>query len=208
MKLTAARHRAVLALLLLHPNRVIAMNDIVDAVWPHSPPATARHQVLTVISALRRRLGDVGRPAQEQALQTRSPGYLLRIEPAQLDLHRFEARVQDADAATQAGDAQTAAGLLREAIGMWRGPALADIDAPFAATAARSLAERKRGVGEKLVDMELSLGRHADALSRLAGMIDEHPLHERFRAQLMLARYRSGDVVGALDAFRTARQVL
>uniref|UniRef100_UPI0013C2E4E0 ATP-binding protein n=1 Tax=Allorhizocola rhizosphaerae TaxID=1872709 RepID=UPI0013C2E4E0 len=47
-----------------------------------------------------------------------------------------------------------------------------------------------------------------DALSRLAGMIDEHPLHERFRAQLMLARYRSGDVVGALDAFRTARQVL
>ncbi len=196
--ISAARQRAVLALLLLHHNRLVSTAEIIEAVWPDPPPPTVRDQVPTVISGLRRLLGD-----DHRVLVTRHPGYLLSLGTDQLDLTRFETLTRAAEAA---GRPQPAVAALREALRLWRGPALADISAPFAGPAARSLGELRSAAAQRLVDLELSLGRHRDLVPELDRMVREFPLNEHLRGRLMLALYRSGDVHGALEAYRAARR--
>src|SRR3954470_4112165 len=99
------KQRALLALLLLHANRAVARERLIDELWGESPPDTAVASVQVYVSRLRKSLPD-------GVLLTRPPGYVLQVEPEQVDLLRFERLV----AAARAADVAHAAALLREAL--------------------------------------------------------------------------------------------
>lgn len=208
MTLRGARQRIVLAALLLRANTVVTVDDLIDCVWPDRAPATAREQILTIVSGVRRLLGDSARPPHARLVITRSPGYLLRVGPGQLDAQRFESLVVEAERALADGRAAQAATSLRAALTLWRGRALADVVGPFAANEAHRLTELRLSAVEKLVEVEFGLGRHLDILPELAGMVAEHPLRERLRGQLMIALHAVGRTAEALAIYRDGRQVM
>ncbi len=99
--------------------------------------------------------------------------------------------------------------LQREALALWRGPALSDLEhEPFAQVAAQRLDEILLVALEQRLDAELALGRHRELVSELGELTAQHPLHEPFVSRLMLALYRSGRQVEALDVYRRTRTML
>jgi DNA-binding SARP family transcriptional activator len=196
--LGGGKQRTLLAVLLLHANQAVSSDRLIDELWGESPPATAAKIVQVYVSRLRKELGDA-------RLVTRAPGYLLRAQPHELDLGRFERLVAEARRA----DALTAAEKLREALALWRGPPLADLAyEPFARPELVRLDELRWAALELRIDADLACGRAAELVSELEGLIAAHPLRERLRAQLMLALYRSSRQAEALDAYRRARREL
>ena len=158
--------------------------------------------VQVYVSRLRKLLPD-------GSLVTRAPGYLLEVEPEDVDLIRFERLVKEGRAALAAGDPDRAADTIREAIALWRGPALTEFAAePFAQIEGGRLDDLRLAALEDRIDADLQLGRHAELTGELEVLIASHPHRERLRAQLMLALYRSGRQSEALDVYRDLRATL
>jgi DNA-binding SARP family transcriptional activator len=210
LALGGARRRALLAMLLLHPNEVVSSDRLIDALWGQRPPDNAAKALQVHVSGLRKLLEPERRPGEPHGvLVTRPPGYLLALAPEQLDLGRFERLRAEAIQALAAGDAAAAVGKLRRALALWRGSPLADLAyEPFAQTEIARLEELRVAALEDRLEAELALGRHSDLVGELEALIAEHPLRERLRAQLMLALYRSGRQAEALAAYRDARRTL
>jgi DNA-binding SARP family transcriptional activator len=196
------RQRAVLAYLLLHANQLVTTDALVDAVWGGSEPGTARTQVQTDLSIVRRalRAADLRDP-----VTTRPSGYVITCEPGQVDLDEFGRRSQHALAMT---DPELAIAELRGALGLWRGQALADVNAAYAESVRVSLEQRRLYAYERLYALELDCGRAADVIAELTALVDAHPTHERLVGQLMLALYRSGRQAEALKVARSLRGTL
>jgi DNA-binding SARP family transcriptional activator len=133
---------ALLAVLLLHANQVVSTDQLVDQLWGKAPPPTARSLVQVYVSRLRQALHQSrGRSASASALATRPSGYLLRVEPGELDLDGFEGLTADARRATTDGDLESAAERWRAALALWRGPALAGAASEVRRTAVPRLEE-------------------------------------------------------------------
>src|SRR5262249_33531736 len=163
----APRARAVLAVLLLHSGRVVPATRLVDALWGDRPPETAANIVQGYVSSLRKTLG-------RGALETREPGYLLRVERDALDLHRFERLATDGARALEEGRSDEAAALLNEALTVWRGEALADVaEGPELRPAAARLDELRLVALERRVEADLACGRHHDLVGELATLTSE-----------------------------------
>jgi DNA-binding SARP family transcriptional activator len=198
LALGGVKQRSLLAILLLQANELVSTDRLIDQLWGATPPATCAKSIQVYVSRLRKELGD-GR------LVTQAPGYLLRVDPSELDLARFEQLAAEA----RRTDPDTAARKLREALALWRGPALADLAyEPFAQPEIARLEELRMAVLEQRIDADLAVGRHAELVGELEAMIARHPLRERLRGQLMLALYRSARQAEALDAYRGARREL
>ncbi len=185
------RERALLALLLTHPNEVVSIDRLIDELWGPEPPKAAVNTVQYYVSRLRKILG-------ADRIVTRPPGYAIRVEPGELDLERFERLLADGS-----GEA------VREAIALWRGAALADFAfESFAQPTIGRLEELRLVALELRVEADLAAGRHAEVVAELEPLVEAHPLRERLRAQLMLALYRAGRQAEALEAYHAARRVL
>ena len=196
------KQRATLAILLLSANRVVPIERLADDLYAGAPPVTAVTQVQRQISELRKLLGT-------EAIETRAPGYLLRVEPGCLDLERFEHRTEAATGALARGEHDAALEQLQAALGLWRGAPLADLAyEPFAQTAIARLDELRLAATEQRLEAELALGRHVRVLAELEGLVWDHPLRERLRALLMVALYRSGRQPEALELYRRTRESL
>ena len=194
--------RALLAVLLLHANEVVSADRLIDEVWGDDSPEDAAAALRVNVSRLRKAL-------PPDALTTRSPGYVLRIEPDALDLHRFERLVDEGRGLLARGLAADGSERLRGALSLWRGPALVDFAYEgFAQAAIARLEEIKLAAVELRIDTDLALGRHDELVGELEGLVAEHPLRERPRGYLMTALYRSGRQAEALDAYRDARRAL
>ncbi len=190
LDLGGAKQRALLAVLLLHPNQVVSRDRLIDALWEESPPDTARKALQVHVSKLRRQLG-------RDRIATRAPGYAIRVEPDELDAERFE---------RLAGKGGRS---LVDALALWRGPPLADVaHTRFARQEIGRLQERRLAVLEERIEADLALGRRPDLIAELESLAAEHPLRERLRALLMLALYRGGRQVEALDVYQNARRTL
>ncbi|WP_229067819.1 BTAD domain-containing putative transcriptional regulator [Actinoplanes sp. DH11] len=196
--ITAGRDRVVLAMLLLRAGRVVGLGELTEAVWGTTPPATARGQLQTCVSRLRRLLPSgviVSDPA----------GY--RIQPGAEELDATVFRRLVAEART-AGDPGTARRAYRQALDLRRGPACAEIDVPAVRAAAAVLDERQATAVEDWADLELTAGQARELIGGLTGWVEQFPLRERLRGQLMTALHRSGRRADALAEFRRARAVL
>jgi DNA-binding SARP family transcriptional activator len=200
LPLAGASQRALLALLLLNANEVVSSDRLLDELWGEALPGSGATALQVRVSQLRKALGQAA-----VRLETRPPGYMLRVEPEELDLDRFSQLVEDADGAEPA----VAAERLREALALWRGAALADFAyESFALAAIMRLDELRLAALERRIDADLALGRHAELVGELEGLVAEHPLREGLRGQLMLALYRSGRQAEALEAYRATRRAL
>jgi DNA-binding SARP family transcriptional activator len=200
-----SKPRALLAALLLDLGTVVPAQRLVDVVWGEAPPDTARGLVQTYVSTLRRALH---RPGHDELILTRPPGYLLRAEPAELDLVRFGRDVAAGREAARVGRYEDAARLLRQALSVWRGSALGGVDSELLASEAARLDEQRLSVVEERVTADLALRRHEALVPELVGLVGAYPTREGLRRALMLALYRSGRQAEALAAYREGRRVL
>ncbi|MER7212479.1 BTAD domain-containing putative transcriptional regulator [Streptosporangium sp. NPDC000239] len=186
----APRHRAVLAYLLLNADRVISIERLIDAMWGHDRPDTARSQIHASITVIRKALRAAG---AVQLLETRAGGYVAQPEPGQVDTGEFTELV--------------AAGALREALDLWHGEALEDVHAYYVSGARELWNDRRLSAYERLAEEGLAAGRHDDLLDELAAQVGANPLRERLNGHLVLALHRSGrqaDALAAARAYRTA----
>jgi YVTN family beta-propeller protein len=196
------KQRAVLAMLLLHRNEVVSRDVLIDGVWGETPPSAARRSLDSYVSRLRAILGG-------HRIERRAPGYVVRLEPGELDLERFEMLLEQGRAAVARGDPAAASETLRQALDLWRGPALADLlYQPFAASEAERLEERRMLAFEERIDADLALGRGPELVPELERLVAEEPFRQRLLGQLMLSLYRAGRQADALAAYEAGRQCL
>jgi tetratricopeptide (TPR) repeat protein len=199
----------VLGMLALRANQAVSRSELIDGMWGEDPPASAVNSVHVYVAGLRRVL-EPGRArrAPGQVLSASGPGYLLRLEPGQLDAAALDRHLAQARRSLPAGDLTAAARSLDAALGLWQGVPLAGIPGPWADVERVRLDELRLTAIEERIDVMLTLGGHHQAVAQLAGLIREHPLRERFRGQLMMALYRCGRQADALAEFAAARHVL
>ena len=194
------KQRAVLAHLIVRANQVVPTDALIDHVWGEEPPESARNVLQTYVSHLRRALGT-------ERIEGRTPGYILHVEPFELDAVRFESLLREARDAN--GQSDRAASLLKEALELWRGPAFADLgaDGSLVGEIAR-LNDLHLQALEERIGADIACGRHIDVLGEAEALIREHPLRERLWGHLMIALYRSGRQTDALDAYQRLREIL
>ena len=201
VRLGGERQHALLALLLMRANQVVASEWILEELFREAArdPANA---LQVAVSRLRRALGD-------GVLETRPRGYLLRVEPGELDRDRFEQHAEEGRRKLAAADSEGAASMLRDALGLWRGSPLQEVALlDFAQPEIRRLEELRLATAMDLIDAQLALGESAKVVPELERIIRENPFQERPRGQLMLALYRSGRQAEALDVYRDTRELL
>ncbi|WP_447003217.1 AfsR/SARP family transcriptional regulator [Saccharothrix isguenensis] len=200
---TAAKHRIVLATLLLSANRSVPASDLIRRVWGETPPDRAAQTLPVYVMRLRRTLGD------PQLIHTTPTGYRIDLPPDALDLHRFEALAEQGAALAAAEDFPAAAAVYERALDLWRGPPLADVPSDsLHETEVPNLAERRLRAISELVDVKLRLDRCDEVIADLRRLTAQHPLRERFWSQLMVALYRVDRQADALDAYRQASTAL
>jgi DNA-binding SARP family transcriptional activator len=210
LRLGSIKHRMLLAKLLLHPNQVVSTEELIVAVWGEEPPPTVKQSLQNHVAALRKSLEGGNGSGPPRTLLTKDPGYLVRVDPERLDLHRFQRLDREGRAALAEGDPARAADLLRQALALWRGPVLADVaaSADLAWPELVGVEELQVASTEARIEAELALGRHHELVAELEALVRLYPLREHLHGQLMLALYRSGRQADALAAYRAARKIL
>lgn len=193
--------RVLLAALLLGLGRTVSVDTLTDALWNGRPPASARASLHNHVTRLRRLLDDPER------LRAVPPGYILRVEPGELDVHVFDSRLLEARSAHAFGDWGRTVRACEAALALWRGTPLADLPSDLGEYAfAERLREARLLLMELRFDAELALGQRLDAIvPELASLTAEHPLREAFHRQLMLALHRTGRQAEALAVHRDLR---
>ncbi|TML73005.1 MAG: tetratricopeptide repeat protein [Actinobacteria bacterium] len=202
MALGAPKQRAVLVVLLSHPNQTVSRERLIDDVWGEQAPRSAVQSLQVYVHGLRDAIG-------RERLETRGTGYRLTVEADELDAARFEKLVARARRSLGDGRPGEASDALDSALRLWRGTPLADLAGePVAAREAERLGAFRLDALELRVDANLALGRHEELLPELDALVAEEPFRERFREQQVLALYRAGRQKDALDAYRAARETL
>ena len=196
------KQRALLAVLLLDANQAVSVDRLIEELWGDEPPKSARHGLEVYVSGLRKVIG-------ADRIRTADPGYLLRVEPGELDFTRFEHLLHKGRRTLEAGRAGAARETLSDALALWRGPPLAGVPAGLHIEAATARLEDLRLAAlEARLDADLALGRHDELVPELERLVAEHPLRESVWGRLMLALYRCGRQADALAAYQSARRRL
>jgi DNA-binding SARP family transcriptional activator len=205
--LGGAKPRLLLAVLLLHSNKVVPAESLIDLLWGDNPPRTANNVLQAHVAGLRRRLRDAA-PREAGRLVTRGSGYLLDVQPDELDATVFEQLDSDARGIATV-DPADACELLQRALRLWRGRPLEDVDVPAELrSAVTRLEELRLGTIERKLELDIQQGRGDEAAADLALLVDEHPLRERLLGLRMLALYQQGRQADALAAYRAGRRLI
>ena len=197
--------RVLLAALLLEPGRVVSVDALKDALWGGSPPASAHASLHNHVTRLRRLLDHPDR------LRAVPPGYQLRVDEGELDVHVFESHVTAARAAHADRDWPRTVRACTAALALWRGTPLSGLPAELGGYAfAQRLTEARLLALEWRYDAELALGgvRLGALVPELAALVADHPLREGYHRQLMLALHRTGRQSEALAVHRDLRNRL
>jgi DNA-binding SARP family transcriptional activator len=203
---TGGRRRTVFALLALRPGQLVSRSSLIDALWSDAAPVTATKTLQGHVAQVRKALSSAGLAG---VLVTRDPGYLLEVDPAQVDAHRFAEHVRAGCAALNRGDSQTAHVRLEAGLSLWRGDPLADCPVTgWAGAELTRLCEARALAEEQMVMALLMAGRHAEAVGEIERLVGRYPSRERLWELLMVALHRSGRQADALRTYRRVRSVL
>lgn len=200
--LSGSKVHTVLAALLLSEGRVVSDARLSALLWGWDPPATASAQIYTYMSRLRKHLGT------EIEIVRRQPGYVLRAPGAWIDLTEFDRLDRLGREALADRRFEEAGALLRDALELWRGTALANATEQMIEAELPRLEEARMIALESRIEADLAVGRHEQVTAELTGLVAEHPVRERLRAQLMTALYRCGRQADALHTYYEGRAVL
>ncbi len=203
------KQRAVLALLLVHRNEVVSIDRILDDLWGEEGAGGRKNALHVYLSNLRKVLEpERSSRASGSVLLARAPGYLIRTDGDEVDADWFARLVAEGRGLLDT-DPGSASIVLGEALALWRGLPLEEFTyESFAQPEITRLGELRLEAVEARVDADLAHGRTRELVGELEGLAREHPLRERFTAQLMLALYRSGRQAEALRAYRLLRSRL
>ncbi|WP_184350977.1 AfsR/SARP family transcriptional regulator [Streptomyces olivoverticillatus] len=206
---TSPKLRHVLAALILHANRPVRPESLIEEIWLQAPPASAATTLQTYIYRLRKIFAARQRAGSPEILVTINSSYLVRAQADQLDLAMFEQFSRQGQAALRSGKPEEASSFLGEALSLWRGHMLEGVTVgPLLEAHLVRFEEARLRAYELRMEAGLQLGRHHELIAELKALTTEHPLHEGFPAQLMLALYRSGRRLEALEVYRSLRQRL
>jgi predicted ATPase/DNA-binding SARP family transcriptional activator len=197
-----AVRRSLLALLALHPGRVLDTQFLVEMVWHRGAPATAVNALRVHVSQLRRILG------AGALIEYAGTGYRLNVAPDQVDACRFESLARAGRAHLRQGDVETAVARLRSAVALWRGPPLEDVTCEGVADEIRRLQQLYDEARVDLADAELGQAGTGADLTGLGALAAERPFDERVWALLIRAQYWTGRQADALATYRRATAVL
>ncbi|WP_326770555.1 NB-ARC domain-containing protein (plasmid) [Streptomyces sp. NBC_01591] len=200
--LSGSKVHTVLAAMLLAQGRVVSDSRLGALLWGWDPPVTASAQIYTYMSRLRKLLGG------EVEIVRRQPGYVLRAPGARIDVVEFERLDRLGREALRERRYADAQALLTEALGWWRGPALSNATEFLLEAELPQLEEARMFALENRIEADLALGMHEQVTAELTGLVAEHPVRERLRAQLMTALYRCGRQADALQTYYEGRKVL
>ncbi|CAL9610460.1 Regulatory protein AfsR [Nocardiopsis dassonvillei] len=203
LDLGTTKQRTLLAALLLRPDRVVPLDELVTALWDGEPPRSAVANLRTYAARLRR-LIEPGR------ILTRHPGYLLRVGgDDEVDVTAFAERARAGRRALDTGDLARAEADLSAAVGLWRGAAAEDLPRTLGlAPHLQALEEQRRGAAEDLARVRILRGAGAELVGELRASVAADPVRERQWANLVLALYGAGDTAGALEAYRASHRAL
>ncbi|TMR99631.1 AfsR/SARP family transcriptional regulator [Nonomuraea basaltis] len=202
----AARQQAILAVLVLRPGEVVAIDRLISELWQDVPPATAKASLQTYVYRLRRALSPLAVNGVD--LATMGNGYILTVPDRAVDIRAFQAAVAEGSDALTEGEAKLAAKLLREALAMWRGPVVPEIDVELVRDERRRLDELHLTARELCVEAELRLGHHNRVIPELERLVEAHPFRESSWAMLLHALAHRGRRAEALAAYRRMRDIL
>ncbi|MDX6764098.1 AfsR/SARP family transcriptional regulator, partial [Streptomyces sp. F8] len=205
LRINGRRQATVLAMLVLYADRVVSVDTLVDAVWPDSPPATARNQIAICVATLRKTFKQAG---VTDLLITSPPGYLLAKGEHRIDVQEFLERADQGRDAARHGRTEEACTLFEEALSTWRGAALEETPGSRLEAEATRLEQMRLTLVEERAGLMLQLGRHRALIGELTELVARHPLREQCREHLMLALYRSGQRAEALEVFLHGRRLL
>lgn len=206
-ELGSTKERCLLAVLLLAAGRPVSAEALVDRVWGENPPAEAAQSLHAYVSRLRGTLRSAG-PSDEVELRFASQTYVLDVDPEKVDFHRSRNLCVQASSMLESGDHREAARLLYEAESLWRSEPLAGLAGEWAERVRVSMDGHYRAMALELADIELKLGRHTELVGFLLGLIDRYYLDEAIVERLMLAYYRCGRQVDAIDLYRSTMRRL
>jgi DNA-binding SARP family transcriptional activator len=188
------KQRLLLAVLLARAGEDVPTEELIDALWGATPPASAVNNLYLYVNRLRRALGGDRLPGRPRS------GYRVDVRPEEFDERRF---TRLARAGQEAPDAGAAARYLREALALWRGGAYEDLAGePALRGEVTRLNELRLTVTEQRVEADLRLGRFEDLVAELGDLVGRHPRRERFTAQLMRALHHTGRQADALAVYR------
>lgn len=197
-----ARQRCVLATLLVEANQVVSSAQLVDRVWGDQRlPTRPANALQTYLALLRRALTGSG----EVAIEWRSPGYRLTVDPKTVDVLRFRDLI---DEARECAADERKADLLKQALRLWRGEPFGTLDTAWLNTVRATLVKQRHAARLDLTDIELRRAQHTTLVAGLYDQADEQPFDERLAGQLMLALYRSGRKSDALSYYQQVRRRL
>jgi DNA-binding SARP family transcriptional activator len=207
---TAAKPAKLLALLAVEKGRTVALDDCIRELWPGRAPRTANAAIHTYISKLRETLTTAAPGTDPKTvLRTRPGGYVLTPHTWSSDQEEFERLTERGHRAAAAGDDVAASAQFRRALALWKGTALSNIEAgPLLELRRAELEERRKTAYERCVAAELRLGRHYELLGELVAQATADRTDEQLHAHLMLALYRAGRRVQALQVYRNLRHQL
>ncbi|WP_199736538.1 BTAD domain-containing putative transcriptional regulator [Micromonospora sp. HM5-17] len=206
LRLGGTKRPALMAVLLLHPNRVVPLGQLVEALWAN-PPRAAESNLRTYVAALRTTFIRAGEDGAR--LSTDQRGYRLSVEPGECDLATFVDLAAEGEQALARGDTATAARRLRAALDLWRGPALAGLTGgPYLALEADRMDQHRLQVVGRWAEAALAERCHEQVAAELDPLVRSYPMWEGLWGQLMLALYRCGRRSAALAAYREAYRVL
>jgi DNA-binding SARP family transcriptional activator len=208
LSITRRKQRLLLGMLLLRPERPLSIDAIVDGLWPGDVPASATANIQSYVAGLRRefRAHD---PDGDRRLECTRGGYVLHVEPDEVDATQFERLVDEARTNMDSGAATTAMTSLNRALSLWRGPVLEGLDVPDHLQPDVVRLEEHRLIAlEESMEAALAANEHVRIVAELRALVVAYPLRERLWAQLMLALYRSGLQAGALEVYQQLRSIL
>ncbi|MGW4528443.1 AfsR/SARP family transcriptional regulator [Amycolatopsis sp. NPDC004378] len=207
---TAPKLLQLLALLVTRPGKMVHVDSITQELWPSGPPRTVRTTLHTYVYHLRRcfeqnSLAD----GAEDLLTTKAPGYVFRIDPSQVDVHRFGQLQQEAQDLLRQDQHAAAALRFRAALDLWTGPPLANVHCgPILLPYTVELLEQRRNALHMLIEAEITSGNHRELIGELRSLTAGNPLDEALHGQLMRALGRSGRRSDAMAVYRTLRKRL
>lgn len=200
--------QTLFASFLVEGDRIIRGDALTEELWGSTPPAKSGNALQAQVSRLRRLLAKAEPDRGALRLTANASGYRLSVHWAELDASTFQHKV-DAIRIRSIIDPKRDVDDLREAMALWRGPVFGGlIGGPICQTASAKYEESKTAALELLYDVELKADGHTHIIPELTELVRKHPLREQFCSLLMVALYRSGRQIDALDAYHQLKRLL
>ena len=204
VKIGSPQQRLLVAALAVDAGRLVTAESLIDRIWDHAPGG-ARRTLHVLVSNLRRVLAQAsGREPDPVTVVRGSGGYVLRLNPARVDMLRLRRLADDARRVDNTGRVQ----LLRAAVAVWRGDPLSGLPGNWATRTRAAWWQEYLEVAVAWARAELHTGDAAATIGPLTSLAEEYPLAESVTAMLMRALHAAGRPADALARYEQVRRRL